>query len=388
MSTTPFTEAVAEAEKIITEAPHIRTEQDLREGYDYLAGSIQRALQTAWATNPDFPRFLTSPDADTKYGLDNPDTLYYGANIRPDAEYVVSGIRGSTADLSFQVLGGDYTPAKVPGSLAAFDDREIQIDEDGSFELRFGPEARTEANYFQLGEDASILIIREVYNDWEYQRRGSISIRRAGTEGTAPPEPSTTDTTKRFAIAGKILTGQLRTFLKFPEWFYLDLPVNTMTEPRLTPGGLATQYSSVGHYELPPDQAMIVDVPKSEFAYQGFQLGSLWYVSMDYANHQTSLTSEQARTDPDGRLRFVVSEHDPGVANWLACTGHERGYLQIRWQRVDRELTGEDGPRVTVVPFDELPKRLPHYESSLVTEAQRAEAIARRQRALAVRGQA
>ena len=29
-----------------------------------------------------------------------------------------------------------------------------------------------------------------------------------------------------------------------------QLPVNTLTEPRLTPGGLATQYSSVGHYDL------------------------------------------------------------------------------------------------------------------------------------------
>ena len=69
---------------------------------------------------------------------------------------------------------------------------------------------------------------------------------------------------------------------------------------------------------------MIVTVPAAGPAtapYQGIQLGSMWYVSLDYINHQTSLTGDQARIDPDGQLRFVISERDPGVANWLELTG-------------------------------------------------------------------
>ena len=50
--------------------------------------------------------------------------------------------------------------------------------------------------------------------------------------------------------------------------------------------------------------------------------GSMWYVSLDYISHQTSLTTDQARIDPDGQLRFVISERDPGMANWLELTGH------------------------------------------------------------------
>jgi len=45
--TQPFAEAVAEAEKLIANAPHVRTEQDLIEGYDYLAGSVRASLQLA-----------------------------------------------------------------------------------------------------------------------------------------------------------------------------------------------------------------------------------------------------------------------------------------------------------------------------------------------------
>jgi hypothetical protein len=119
--------------------------------------------------------------------------------------------------------------------------------------------------------------------------------------------------------------------------------------------------------------------------YQGIQLGSMWYVSLDYINHQTSLTADQARIDPDRRLRFVISERDPGVANWLELTGRRRGYVQIRWQRLTRDLTGEDGPRVEVVPFDEVPGRLPHYEQARVSPAQWRERIAARQAAVAER---
>ena len=49
MLTQSFADAVIEAERIITSAPHIRSEQDLAEGHDYLAGSIRAALQLAWA---------------------------------------------------------------------------------------------------------------------------------------------------------------------------------------------------------------------------------------------------------------------------------------------------------------------------------------------------
>jgi len=119
--------------------------------------------------------------------------------------------------------------------------------------------------------------------------------------------------------------------------------------------------------------------------YQGFQLGSMWYVSLDYINHQTSLTADQARVDDDGMIRYVVSERDPGLANWIERTGHRRGYLQFRWQRLTRDLTPADGPTAEVMRFDELPRRLPYYERQRVTEREWRERIAARQVAVARR---
>ena len=386
MLTESFADAVAAAERVIAEAPHVETEQDLVEGYDYLAGTIRAALSSAWSFERDFPYFVRSATPYTKVGLDNPDTLYFSARIRDDAEYVVTGRRGTTADLSFQILNGDYSPADVPDSLSAFDDRDIDIAPDGTFELRFGP-ARAEAgkNYFALGPRASMLLVREVFSDWSSERTGSIRIQRVDRIGAAPPVATKELVARRWEVAGKTLVQQLKTFLAFPEWFYLKLPVNTMTQPRLTPGGLATQYSSAGHYELGDDQALIVTVPVSDAPYQGFQLGNMWYLSMDFINHQTSLTVDQARHDEDGKIRFVISERNPGVANWLECTGHRRGYLQIRWQRTAREFTAADGPDVEVVPFDELADRLPYYAQARVSPDEWRDRIAARQAAVANR---
>ena len=389
MLTQPFADAVAEAEQIIIGAPHITSGADLAEGYDYLAGQIKASLQLAWAYQRDFPYFVASTGPYTKMGLDNPDTLYFHAYLRDDAEYVVTGRRGTTTDLSFQVLNGDYSPVEVPDSLAAFDDRAFSVADDGTFELRFGP-ARAEPghDFFTLGPGSAMLVVREVYSDWATEQRGTISIRRADRAGWAPPAADVAAMEKRYRVAGKILLSRLRAFLAFPEWFYLKLPANTMTEPRRTPGGLASQFSSAGHFGLDDDEAMIVTVPaagKSIAPYQGIQLGSMWYVSLDYISHQTSLTADQARADPDGMLRFVISEHNPGVANWLERTGHRRGYVQIRWQRLTRELGPGDGPRAEVVKFADLAGALPYYEQSRVTQAEHAGRIAARQAAVAAR---
>ncbi|NEW38077.1 hypothetical protein GV794_19885 [Nocardia cyriacigeorgica] len=384
MLTQPFADAIAAAEKIIAEAPHIRTEQDLVEGYDYLAGSIRAAIQMAWAYERDFPFFVQSTGPYTKMGLDNPDTLYFHSYLRPDAEYVVTGTRGTTRDLSFQVLNGDYSPVDVPDSRTAFDDRAIDIADDGSFEVRFGP-GESGPNYITLAPDSAMLVVREVFSDWSSEQPGTLRIHRADKVGDAPP-PLTKDLlTKRYGVAGKMLVSRLQTFLAFPQWFYLNLPVNTMTEPRSTPGGLTTQFSSAGHYELADDEAMIITVPKSDAPYQGFQLGSMWYLSLDYINHQTSLTADQAHVDPDGMIRLVVSERDPGLANWIECTGHARGYLQFRWQRLSRDMKPEDGPTVDVVKFGELAARLPHHDQAKVTPRQWRERIAARQAAVAER---
>jgi hypothetical protein len=230
-----------------------------------------------------------------------------------------------------------------------------------------------------------MLAVREVYGDWTAER-GTLTIHRVDTLGV----PSTTALTaeaidKRYAVAAKMLIGRIKTWFAFPEWFYLNEPVNTLTEPRPTPGGLSSQWSSVGHYDLSPDEAIVITVPRGDAPYLGFQLGSVWYTSLDYLEHQTSLNHAQAQVDPDGMIRLVVAEHDPGVANWVERLGHDRGYLQFRWQRLDRDLTPEDGPSMQVVKDADVLSLLPYAGVNTVTREQWSARIAARQTGVAGR---
>jgi hypothetical protein len=133
---------------------------------------------------------------------------------------------------------------------------------------------------------------------------------------------------------------------------------------------------------------MIVSVPRcDDCSYQAIQVGSDWYASTDYETHQTSLTKAQGVTDPDGVMRFVVSERPPAegapIANWLETTGHRTGSIMLRWQKLTRDLTAADGPTVEVVPLAEVPSKLPHLAP--LTDEEYAARIAARQRSVARR---
>ncbi len=367
-------DAIAEAEELVANAPFIKTEQDRLEGYDYLAGRIRMAMQMAFDYDLDRPLFVNPTHQFSRQGLDNPDAIYFNAFLREGVEYVVRGRRGTSADLSFQVMGGTYSADSAATSLMAFDDRELDVRPDGTFEFRYTaePGART-------------MIVREVFNDWDSEERGTLTIERPETLGQPAKELTRDLLAKKYDVAARSLVGSIQTWFAFPHFFQYKEPVNTLTAPQSTPGGLASQRSSIGHYELAEDQALVITVPRcDDCSYQGAQVGSDWYASTDYETHQTSLTKAQAVTDPDGKMRFVVSEPNPGIANWLETTGHRTGALMLRWQRLERDLTQEaDGPTVEVVPFDSVRDALPHYAP--ITHGEYAARITARQRAVARR---
>lgn len=376
--TAPLQEAIAEAENLIANAPFIRTEQDLLEGYDYLSGRIRMAMQMAFDYDLDRPIFVNPTHQFSRQGLDNPDAIYFNAFLREGVEYVIRGRRGTTADLSFQVMGGMYSADSAATSLMAFDDRKLEMDAEGNFEFTYVAEA-----------GAKSMIVREVYNDWDTEERGTLTIERPDTVDQ-PAKPLTEALLrKKYDVAARSLVGSIHTWFAFPQFFERKEPVNTLTAPKSTPGGLESQRSSIGHYELEDDEALVISVPEcTDCSYQGAQIGSNWYVSTDYETHQTSLTKAQADVDPDGVMRFVVSERSPAgegqaIANWLECTGHRTGSMMLRWQRLERDLGPEDGPTVEKVKLADVPSLLPHYTP--ITTEEYAARIAARQRSVARR---
>ncbi len=369
-------DAIAEAEELVANAPFIKTEQDRLEGYDYLAGRIRMAMQMAFDHDLDRPLFINPTHQFSRQGLDNPDAIYFNAYLKEGVEYVVRGRRGTSADLSFQVMGGSYSADSAASSMLAFDDRELEKDAEGNFEFRYTAEP-----------GAKTMIVREVFNDWDTEERGTLTIERVDTLGQ-PARPLRQERlAQRYEVAAKSLVGSIQTWFAVPHFFQYKEPANAPTPPQSTPGGLESQRSSIGHYDLAEDQALVITVPEcTDCSYQAIQIGSDWYASTDYETHQTSLTKAQAQVDPDGKMRFVISETPPGgtpIANWLETTGHRTGALMLRWQRLERDLGPEDGPVAEVMPLADVPTRVPHFTP--LTAEEYAERITARQRAVARR---
>ena len=216
--TAPLQAAIAEAEELIANAPFIRTEQDRLEGYDYLSGRIRMAMQMAFDYDLDRPLFVNPTHQFSRQGLDNPDAIYFNAFLREGVEYVVRGRRGTSADLSFQVMGGMYSADSAATSMMAFDDRELEKDADGNFEFRYTAEP-----------GAKSMIVREVFNDWDTEERGTLTIERPDLVDR-PAKPLTEATLrKKYEVAARSLTGSIQTWFAFPQFFERKEPVNTLT---------------------------------------------------------------------------------------------------------------------------------------------------------------
>ncbi len=105
--------------------------------------------------------------------------------------------------------------------------------------------------------------------------------------------------------------------------------------------------------------------------------GNHWWETIDYANRQSSLNGHQAVIDDDGVFRAVVSDKDPGVANWLDTAGHRQGPMIFRWLRAQSAPV----PTTRVVSFDELATALP-ARTTRVDQTTRRALIARRRAAV------
>lgn len=334
-----------------------------------LALGIDEALREA---DPYDPHLVPgNVDAVLKWGMDCPDAAYLGAPLRGDAVYRVSGTRGTVRYLGFQVMAGMGSAANVVA-----DDLTAP---DGSLELWLGGEER-DGSWMPLPRGWSALVVRQFFYDWETEEPARLRIERVsgGTprdqapRDQAPLAPA--EVARQIVALGDFVEGSLG--------FWLDIEeagraqgLNRFREPaaRTDLGGAAENVTVWGSWDLGDDEALVIDVAPPEALYWSVSLGNLWWESIDYASHQSSLNGHQAVIDPDGVFRAVVSHRDPGVANWLDTAGHRRGPMIARWVRA----AAAPVPEARVVPLESLDTALPPG-TARVSPAQRWAAIARR----------
>lgn len=381
-----FVEAVREAGEIVKRHPFYQDPANRASGYAFISGMLIATLEEDVVQDADHPLFRIL-DFRIREGGDNPDQRYLFSRVRGDATYRIWGTRGSVNGIELQVYAGE--PWRKGGgrsvSTLAFED--IAFDEAGRFEIFLSGEKR-KGNWLANAPDATELIVRQVFSDWKNERPGEVHIDRVGYEGKQRPTTTQAAMADRYERAADDLVRTVATWPNFVlERYMQDRPANVLSAPAdpVSVGGVAGRFMSNGHFELAPDEALVVTIWPIGARYQGIQLTDPWFSSLEYANRVTSLSADQARASADGAYRFVVSARDPGVQNWLDTTGLPRGSILIRFDGSALEtFPPEKVPVAQKVRFTELAETLPADTPSFDAKMREAQ-IAERRRAVQVR---
>lgn len=304
--------------------------------------------------DPLHPELMHYFDPMRKQGGDNTDALYVGAPINGTDTYRVSGRRGSARYFSVTVVEKGATPwgGAVPSVLFGDD---IEVDEDGNFELWVGPEPRP-GNWIRTTPGTFRLTFRQFFADWEGEKPMEARIDRVTGDDT-PPQLSPETLVDGLAAASHWLQWSVSYWADMidrwkvqPNRFlsYRQLDDNKIDA---TPGGEPL----ICYWKLPKDEALIIRVRPPEAQYWAVEFGNYWWETMDYRYRLANTNCHYAALEENGELIVVVSHDDPGVPNWLDPSGHSEGYITYRWMIADHYPVPQCEQVKRSALFDHLP---------------------------------
>jgi len=155
------------------------SELEIVEGYRVLARTAALCSEISLDIDHARPWFFPMTTEVRYLAAPNPDGEYYLCMIDGAHRYRVTGNRGSSSYLGFQILAGvGLTPRRQAGYLS---DRDLAIDGDGNFSILLSQAKPTEeelgaAVWFEIPEDASAIVVREYVADRAAERLVSLDI--------------------------------------------------------------------------------------------------------------------------------------------------------------------------------------------------------------------
>lgn len=330
---------------------------------------------------------MTTPRIQTNSGWH--DDYYQMANVGADWHYGLmfldgahtyrlTGRMGENKLLLIQVLNKPLgmPNGKTIGNFNLLADMEVAPD--GSYEVTIGG-PKTKGNWIGLDEtsNCNFAFIRRQYLRYGNEDMGSYRIDRVTPVG---PEYYEREEFNEAEMAERIHRAEMLMRIYIVAWTLgihdfsaAGGPVNTMhLEPGLVYEGASplSRYAQ-GLFSIKDDEALIIELDRTpDSLFWGMSLADVWSRTLPFTRYQTSLNCEMSKRDSDGHYRFVLSIHDPGVANWLDPTGHNDGILYLRNYLAREPVT----PIVRKVKFKDVMANLP-ADTATVTPEQRQAAL-------------
>ena len=345
------------------------------EGPLYLAQQLAYVVSAVMAERDRaFPLLRLSATNIHKWGLDGADAKYTGAALDSSGVYRLSGRLGSAKLIAIQAV--QSTPRFA--AFASLSGADLVKDAQGGFEVMIARERPPgwTGPWLRLDAATTHLLVREYFNDWDAEQPSEMTLARVD-EASARPTPVLPDTAATLAQ----MTAQfdIRTRQWMP-WLAKtrSAPPNRLQVLPQTGQGLKNNVYGEGWYDIGPDQALIIELSDPDADLWSFQLGNLWWESIDYINGTGSINGHQAVPDGDGRYRLVIALQDPGVPNWLNPAGHRQGFIMYRFQNSASAAV----PTTRLVSLAQLAAALPADAVRITPAQRRAQIEARRAHAL------
>ncbi len=317
----------------------------------------------------------------TRWGIDNPDSVYRVIPISGDEKYRIRGkvAQGRRLTENYFTLWD-----KQMNSVDVLNGKELKLASDGSFEISVDSDpAGDRPNHIRSSPAAHEFYIRDVVMDWEKEMINDLSIERLGATPSRPP----------FSFEQQLdLTAEyMWKWVKDSDRWNAQSdasPVNELayTIDRDTDGGMRNQIYIFGKFLLPSSEhALILDVNLGGADYFIAPVSNRWGTTNEVLNGTGSLNRAQSIANPDGSLTYVLSVADPGVHNWLDTSGMHEGVLTLRWAEFSGDEPGADlAVTSRLVSLSDLEKELP-AGTRFVTPAERTVQLRDRARSYAWR---
>jgi hypothetical protein len=336
---------------------------DVVEGYRYVGQVLSAASELFFEADPDHPRLASIVSPARKLQGDNPDAIYHYARISGSRAYRILGRIDTECYTSFTIHGRAPDGALAGPLLGDVNDRQFQIEQDGSYSLMLSATEQP-GNWLRLDPDAYCVVVRSYFQLGTSARNDmdvSVRIEIETVEDLDPPPPLSDEVFSErmregIAFLRQTTLGQSLPNAPSPAPFVAQEP-NVLPVPfsfrdsGLPVPGAADIFYAMGRWRLDPDEALVMTgiLPSCPFA--NVMLWNRHMQTLEYRSRRSSLNQAQIQLEPDGRYRIVIAHKDPGVPNWLDCEGHHSG--TIFW----RFLLPETDPTRTeceVLPIGEV----------------------------------
>lgn len=315
-------------------------ERELIEGLRVVAKITALCAEMSVEADPERPHFFDMCSDTRMIGGPNPDGRYLLSMIRGDRTYRITGTRGTTAYLGFQVLAGTgLTPRRMSNYVS---DSDLSSKPYSLVLSASQPpqELLGAARWVQIPEDASAIVVREYVGDARDEKPATMAIECL--DGAALQPVSDAESAEAFtAMAWSIV--KLATLHRTIKPELLTRPNTLVTAQAAELGGADTTPDNLymmGSFELGPGESLLLEIDPPATRYWNVTLESVWHECLEPRHRHSSVTNKGVTPDSGGTVRIVVGAKDFGHGHWLDTGGRRRGWVILRW------LDNPDPPQV------------------------------------------